>query len=239
MRFVQTLQAGLVLTVSTSVNAWNRLDKDNAALLIVDYQVGLAQLVRDYGTNDFRNNMLAHAALGKTFNLPVVMTTSSDEGPNGQMLKEILEMYPNTTLIRRQGEVNAWDNPDFRAAVEATGKKQMIIGGIVTEVCTTFLALSLVDEGYEVYANTEGSGTFDQRLAEDANRRMERAGVTLMGWWAILCDLFQDWRHVPGLTELLPTIDRYLFAYGLVARHHGAAIVNGTLAEIERELIAN
>jgi nicotinamidase-related amidase len=154
--------------------------------------------------------MLAHAALGRTFNLPVVMTTSSDEGPNGQMLKEILEMYPNATLIRRQGEVNAWDNPDFRAAVEATGKKQMIIGGIVTEVCTTFLALSLVDEGYEVYANTEGSGTFDARLAEDANRRMERAGVTLMGWWAILCDLFQDWRHVPGLTELLPTIDRYV-----------------------------
>ncbi|KAL6228898.1 hypothetical protein BDW75DRAFT_246218 [Aspergillus navahoensis] len=238
--------------------------RSTQALLIIDYQIGLAQLVRDYGTNDFRNNMLAHAALDKTFNLPVVMATLSDESPSGQMLKEILDMYPNTALIRPQGEVNAWDSPDFRAAVEATSRKQMIIGGIVTEVCTTFLALSLVDEGYEVYANAEGSGTFDKRLADDANRRMEAAGVTLMGWWAILGDLFRDWRNVPGLPELLPTIDkyvacflsfcfsfslhlheyqlsdeRYLFAYGLAARHPGTAIVDGTLVEVQREFTTN
>ncbi|KAL4924220.1 putative isochorismatase family hydrolase [Aspergillus undulatus] len=237
MRFIQALQTGLLLALSASVDAWNRIDKDNAALLIIDHQVGLAQLVRDYNTNDFRNNMLAHAALGKAFDIPVVMTTSSDEGPNGAMLKEILEMYPNTTLIRRQGEVNAWDNEEFRRAVQATGKKQLIVGGIVTEVCTAFLALSLVDEGYEVYANTEASGTFDVRLAEDANRRMERAGVTLMGFFAIVCDLMRDWRNTPGLKELLPFLDRYQFAYGLVARHHAAAIVNGTLAEVEKELI--
>ncbi|KAL2802453.1 Isochorismatase-like protein [Aspergillus granulosus] len=239
MRFIQALQAGLVLAVSTSVNAWNRIDKDNAALLIIDHQVGLAQVVRDYSTNDFRNNMLAHAAIGKAFDIPVVMTTSSDEGPNGQMLKEILDMYPNTTLVRRQGEVNAWDNEEFRNAVRATGKKQLIVGGIVTEVCTAFLALSLVDEGYEVYANTEASGTFDKRLADDANRRMETSGVTLMGFFAIVCDLMRDWRKTPGLNELLPFLDQYQFAYGLVARHHAAAIVNGTLAPVEEQLIAH
>jgi nicotinamidase-related amidase len=103
--------------------------------LVIDHQVGLATVVRDYSTNDFRNNMLAHAAIGKAFDIPVVLTTSSDEGPNGQMLKEILDMYPNTTVVRRQGEVNAWDNEEFRNAVKATGKKQLIVGGIVTEVC--------------------------------------------------------------------------------------------------------
>ncbi|KAL2800689.1 Isochorismatase-like protein [Aspergillus germanicus] len=239
MRFIQALQAGLLLAVSTSVNAWNRLEKDNAALLIIDHQVGLSQVVRDYSTNDFRNNMLAHAAIGKAFDIPVVMTTSSDEGPNGQMLKEILEMYPNVTLVRRQGEVNAWDNEEFRNAVKATGRKQLIVGGIVTEVCTAFLALSLVDEGYEVYANTEASGTFDKRLADDANRRMEKSGVTLMGFFAIVCDLMRDWRLTPGLNELLPFLDQYQFAYGLVARHHAAAIVNGTLAPVEEQLIAH
>ncbi|KAL3474772.1 Isochorismatase-like protein [Aspergillus californicus] len=237
MRFTQALQAGLLLAASATVNAWNRLDKDNAALLIIDLQVGLTQVVRDYSTNDFRNNMLAHASIGKSFDIPVVITTSSDEGPNGQILKEIAEMYPNVTIVRRQGEVNAWDNAEFRAAVEATGKKQLIVGGIVTEVCTAFLALSLVDEGYEVYANTEASGTFDIRLANDANKRMEKAGVTLMGYFAIICDLMRDWRHVPGLNELLPFLDQYQFGYGLVARHHAAAITNGTLAAIEQTLI--
>ncbi|KAL4976900.1 Isochorismatase-like protein [Aspergillus desertorum] len=238
MRFLQAFQAGLVLAASATVSAWNRIDKDNAALLVVDHQVGLATVVRDYSTNDFRNNMLAHAAIGKAFDIPVVLTTSSDEGPNGQMLKEILEMYPNTTVVRRRGEVNAWDNEEFRNAVKATGKKQLIVGGIVTEVCTAFLALSLVDEGYEVYANTEASGTFDIRLAEDANRRMEKAGVTLMGFFAIVCDLMRDWRNTPGLAQLLPFLDQYQFAYGLVARHHAAAIVNGTLADVEKELIS-
>ncbi|PYH96065.1 isochorismatase family hydrolase [Aspergillus ellipticus CBS 707.79] len=233
---LSSIFAAVTLGVS-SVQAWNRLDKDNAALLVIDHQVGLSQLVRDYSTNDFRNNMLAHASIGNVFNLPTVLTTSSDTGPNGLLLKEIRDMHPNATLVRRQGEVNAWDNADFRAAVKATGKKQLIIGGIVTEVCTAFLALSLVDEGYEVFANTEASGTFDRRLAEDANQRMEKAGVTLMGLFGIVCDLMRDWRNTPGLNELLPYLDKYQFAYGLVARHHAGAIVNGTLAAVEEALI--
>ncbi|KAB8231350.1 putative isochorismatase family hydrolase [Aspergillus alliaceus] len=237
MQLSKIFQTIALLGASMPALAWNRLDKDNAALLVIDHQVGLAQLVRDYSTNDFRNNMLGHAAVGKAFNLPTVLTTSSDTGPNGLLLKEIRDMHPNATLVQRQGEVNAWDNEEFRAAVRATGKKQLIIGGIVTEVCTAFLALSLIDEGYEVFANTEASGTFDHRLAEDANRRMEKAGVTLMGLFGIVTDLMRDWRHTPGLPELLPMLDKYQFAYGLVARHHAGAIENGTLAPIESTLI--
>lgn len=79
--------------------------------------------------------MLAHSEIGNLFNLPTVLTSSSDTGPNGLLMKEIVAMHPNATFVHRQGEVNAWDNADFRAAVKATGKKQLIIGGIVTEVC--------------------------------------------------------------------------------------------------------
>ncbi|KAL4880653.1 Isochorismatase-like protein [Aspergillus karnatakaensis] len=237
MHLVHTVQAALMLLLSLPIHAWNRLDKANAALLIIDLEVGLTQLVRDYSTNDFRKNMLAHASLGKAFGLPVVITTSSDTGPNGLLLKEIREMYPDVAIVHRQGEVNAWDNAAFRDAVRATGKQQLIVGGIVTEVCTAFLALSLVDEGFQVYANTEASGTFDKRLAEDANRRMEKAGVTLMGYFAIVCDLMRDWRNTPGLTELLPLLDQYQFAYGLVARHHAGSIMNGTLAPVEQGLV--
>ncbi|KAJ5798628.1 uncharacterized protein N7503_007924 [Penicillium pulvis] len=233
----RAIQAAVLLAISIPVQAWNRLDKDNAALLVIDHQVGLASLVRDFGTNDFRNNMLGHAAIGNVFNLPTVLTTSSDVGPNGLMLKEIVEMHPNATFVHRQGEVNAWDNADFRAAVRATGRKQLIIGGIVTEVCTAFLALSLIDEGYEVFANTDASGTFNERLADEANRRMEKAGVTLMGLFGIVCDLMRDWRNTPGLDQLLPFLDKYQFAYGLVARHHAGAIENGTLFPVEQLLL--
>ena len=83
-----------------------------------------------------------------------------------------------------------------------------ILENILMCTGTAFLALSLIDEGYEVYANTDASGTFDVKLAEDANRRMERAGVTLMGLFAIVCDLMRDWRNTPGLDQLLPFLDK-------------------------------
>ena len=117
-------------------------------------------------------------------------------------------MYPDAPFIRRNGEVNAWDNPDFRAAVEATGRKQVVLGGIVTEVCTMFLALSLREAGYSVWANTEASGTATPKLAEDANRRMEGAGVHLTGMFGIAMFLMKDWRNTPGTAEVLPYLDK-------------------------------
>jgi hypothetical protein len=83
--------------------------------------------------------MIAHASIGKLFDLPVVMSTSAQQGPNGPLPKAILEMYPEAPLIKRQGEVDAWDNPEFREAIEATGKKQVIMAGITTDVCKSQL----------------------------------------------------------------------------------------------------
>jgi len=230
---------GLVLMAATGIEGYNftRLDKNNAALLVVDHQIGLSELVRDYSPTEFRNSILAHAALGKLFSLPTVLTTSADTGPNGALPKEIIEMHPTAPFIHRQGEVDAWDNPDFRAAVEATGKKQIILAGIVTEVCTSFLALSLREAGYEVWANTDASGTFTDKLAADANRRMEQAGVHLMGMFGVAMDLMRDWRNTPGSAELLPFLDQYLVPYSLVARAHGYAVDNGTLAPGEAQIL--
>ncbi|KAH6672154.1 Isochorismatase-like protein [Halenospora varia] len=228
-----------VLMGAAAVDAFThlRLNKTDAALIVVDHQLGLSTLVRDYGTVEFRQSILAHAGLGKLFGLPTILTTSADTGPNGALPKEIIAMHPNAPFVHRQGEVNAWDNPDFRAAVQATGKKQIIIGGIVTEVCTSFLALSLIEAGYQVWANTDASGTFNDKLAADANRRMEAAGVTLMGMFAIAMDLMRDWRNTPGAAEVLPFLDTYLVDYSLVARNHGYAVDNGTIIPGEAQIL--
>ncbi|KAI0673281.1 Isochorismatase hydrolase [Trametes maxima] len=207
---------------------YERIDKNNAALLIIDHQEGLYQLARDTTPVNFKSSILAHAALGKIFNLPTVMTTSAETGPNGPLPKEVIEMHPNAPLIQRHGEVDAWDNADFRAAVEATGKKQLIIAGITTDVCTSFLALSLVEAGYTVYANSDASGTFDVKTAQDANDRMRAAGVHVLSMFAVALELMRDWRNTPGTKELMPFFDTYLPEYGILARAHDAAMANGT-----------
>ena len=119
-------------------------DKNDAAVLLIDHQTGLFNLVRDFEPIQFKNNVLALADSAKFFNLPTILTTSFDNGPNGPLLPEIIEMFPEAPLIRRPGQINAWDNEEFVAAVKKTGKKQLIIAGIVTDVCVAFAALSAV-----------------------------------------------------------------------------------------------
>ena len=182
---------------------YNRLDKDNAAVLLVDHQAGLLSLVRDIEPDKFKNNVLALADLAKFFNLPTILTTSFETGPNGPLVPELKEMFPDAPYIARPGQINAWDNEDFVKAIKATGKKQLIIAGVVTEVCVAFPALSAIEEGFEVFVVTDASGTFNQITRDSAWSRMTQAGAQLMNWFAVACELHRDWRNdVEGLAKI-------------------------------------
>jgi nicotinamidase-related amidase len=182
---------------------YNRLDKNNAAVLLVDHQSGLISLVQDFSPNEFKNNVLALADLAKYFELPVILTTSFEEGPNGPLVPELKEMFPDAAYIARPGNINAWDNEEFVKAVKATGKKQLIIAGVVTEVCVAFPALSALEEGYEVFVVTDASGTFNETTQQAAWSRMEQSGAQLMSWFGVACELHRDWRNdIEGLGTL-------------------------------------
>ncbi|WP_138517632.1 isochorismate family cysteine hydrolase YcaC [Limnobacter alexandrii] len=180
-----------------------RLDKNNAAVLLVDHQAGLLSLVRDIDPDRFKNNVLALADLSKYFNLPTILTTSFETGPNGPLVPELKEIFPDAPYIARSGQINAWDNEEFLAAVKATGKKQLIIAGVVTEVCVAFPTLSALAEGYEVFVVTDASGTFNELTRDSAWERMTAAGAQLMTWFGVACELHRDWRNdIEGLGAL-------------------------------------
>lgn len=182
---------------------YQKLDKDNAVMLLVDHQAGLSSLVRDIDPDKFKNNVLATTELAKYFKLPTILTTSFEDGPNGPLWKEIVDMHPDAPFIARPGQINAWDNEDFVNAIKATGKKQLIIAGIVTEVCVEFPTLSALEEGFEVFVVTDASGTFNQITRDAAWNRMSNAGANLMSWFNIACELHRDWRNdVEGLGSL-------------------------------------
>ena len=187
----------------TNSIAYNRLDKDNAAVLLVDHQAGLLSLVRDIDPDKFKNNVLALADLAKFFNLPTILTTSFETGPNGPLVPELKEMFPDAPYIARPGQINSWDNEDFVKAIKATGKKQLIIAGVVTEVCVAFPALAAIEEGFDVFVVTDASGTFNQISRDSAWQRMTAAGAQLMNWFAVACELHRDWRNdVEGLAKI-------------------------------------
>lgn len=180
-----------------------RLDKEKAAVLLVDHQTGLLSLVRDIDPDKFKNNVLAVAEMAKYFNLPAILTTSFEDGPNGPLVPEMKEILPGASFIPRPGQINAWDNDDFVKAVKDTGRKQLIIAGVVTEVCVAFPALSALEEGYDVFVITDASGTFNQLTRDSAWDRMSKAGAQLMTWFGAACELHRDWRNdVEGLGKL-------------------------------------
>ena len=180
-----------------------RLDKNDVAVLLVDHQAGLLSLVRDIDPDKFKNNVLALADLAKFFNLPTILTTSFEDGPNGPLVPELKEIFPDAPYIARPGNINAWDNPDFVAAVKATGKKQLIIAGVVTEVCVAFPALSAIEAGFDVFVITDASGTFNPITRDAAWDRISQAGAQLLSWFGAACELHRDWRNdIEGLGAL-------------------------------------
>ena len=183
---------------------YNRLDKNDAVVLLIDHQAGLISLVQDFTPSDFKNNVLALANSAKFFGLPTILTTSFEQGPNGPLVPELVELFPEAPYIARPGQINAWDNEDFVAAIKATGRKQLIIAGVVTDVCVTFPALAAIAEGFDVFVVTDASGTFDKTVQQAAWARMSAAGVQLMNWFSVACELHRDWRNdIEGLGNLL------------------------------------
>jgi nicotinamidase-related amidase len=185
---------------------YRRLSKDAAAVLLIDHQAGLISLVQDFSPGEFKNSVLALAASAKYFKLPTILTTSFEDGPNGPLVPELKELFPDAPYVARPGNINAWDNEDFVAAIKKTGRKQLLIAGVVTEVCVAFPALSAVEEGFEVFVVTDASGTFNDVTRHAAWLRMQAAGVQLMSWFGVACELHRDWRNdIEGLGTLFST----------------------------------
>jgi nicotinamidase-related amidase len=199
---------------------YDKLDKTQAAVLLVDHQAGLLSLVRDIEPDAFKNNVLALADLAKYFKLPTILTTSFEDGPNGPLMPELKALFPGAPFVPRPGQINAWDNADFVAAIEATGRRQLVIAGVVTEVCVAFPALSAIEAGYEVFVVTDASGTFNELTRHSAWNRMAAAGAQLMTWFGVACELHRDWRndveglatlfsnHIPDYRNLIHSYDR-------------------------------
>lgn len=183
---------------------YRRVSKDDAVVLLVDHQSGLISLVQDFSPGEFKNNVLALAAIAKYYKLPTVLTTSFEDGPNGPIVPELKEMFPDAPFIPRPGQINAWDNEEFVEAIRKTGRRQLIIAGVVTDVCVAFPTLSALEAGYDVFVVTDASGTFNRAVREAAWTRMAHAGAQLMNWFSVACELHRDWRNdVEGLGNLL------------------------------------
>lgn len=180
--------------------AYEHFDATNAAMLLIDHQVGTMSWVKSIPFEEMKRNALMLAKAAGILKLPVVLTSSMEEYAQGPLLSELESILPTefAARIKRVGIVNAMDDENFAAAVRATGRKKIIIAGVTNDVCTVFPALSLIRDGYEVQVIADAGGS-PSRIGDDmALRRMEKGGVTLSSTNQVIAELADNWSTPKG-----------------------------------------
>ncbi|WP_238587271.1 isochorismatase family protein [Cupriavidus sp. IDO] len=157
---------------------YSLLSRDNTVLLLVDHQVGLFTGVRDIDVGQLKHNVVGLAKAAKTLGIPVIVTATMPDGMWGPTIPELTGALPGVPVISRTA-INAWDDPKVRAAIEKTGRKQVLIAGVSLEVCATFPALTLKAAGYDPRVVLDASGTFSDAKRTAGLQRLATAGITV------------------------------------------------------------
>jgi len=167
-----------------------RLTPENAALLLIDHQVGLFTGVRDIPVAELKHNVVALAKAAKVLGLPMVVTATSPE-MWGPIIPELTEALSGILIINRT-TVNAFDEPRFAKAVEGTGRKKLIIAGVSTEVCLALPAIHATGMGYDAYGVIDASGTFSETKRITGLMRMVQAGVVVIDYATVAVEMLKD-----------------------------------------------
>ncbi len=167
------------------------LTSDNAALVLVDHQLGLLTGVRDMPLAELKNNVVSLAKAMRVLKVPTVVTTTARDSMWGPTFPELVEVLHGINIINRNS-VNAWDDPKVAAAIEATGRSKLIFAGLSLEVCAAFPAITAIGKGYDAYVPVDACGTFSQTKREAGLLRMQQAGVTLSDYQTLVMEVLKD-----------------------------------------------
>ncbi len=164
----------------------------DSALVFIDLQAGLAFGVESIRRQTVLNDAVALAKTAEAFRVPTVVSASASKVYSGPLLPAVQAALPGVHSIERHS-MNRWEDPVARAAVLATGRKRLIVAGLLTEACVSFPVLSALNEGSEVFVVGDACGGFTPSGHDFALRRMEQAGVTVTSWIQVLLEFQREW----------------------------------------------
>jgi nicotinamidase-related amidase len=189
------------------------LTPENCALVLIDYQPQMLFGVASMDRAGLKNNAVLLAKGAKLFGLPCVVTSVETEGFSGYVWPEILDVFPGQPVVERSS-MNSWDDAGLRKAVEATGKKNILIAGLWTEVCITWPTLNMLAKGYNMFVVEDACGATSLAAHEAALSRMTQAGAVRMTTIATVLEFQRDWARKDHYDALMALIKQHGGAYG-------------------------
>jgi len=172
-------------------HTYEPLTSENAALVLVDHQVGLMTGVRDYSIAQLKHNVVGLAKAAKALKLPIVVTTTARDSMWGPTIPELVEALPGQQIIDRSS-VNVFDDPRAARAIETIGRKKLIFAGLALEVCAAFPAITAVGKGLDAYVAVDACGTFSKTKHQVGLLRMMQAGVILSDYATLMIEVLKD-----------------------------------------------
>ncbi len=203
------------------------LNPQNSTVIFIDHQPQMTFGVANIDRQTLFNNVMILAKAAKIFKVPTILTTVESKSFSGNMWPQILDIFPDQTPIERTS-MNSWEDKNFVNAVQATGRKKLVIAALWTEVCLNFPALMALEAGYEVYAVEDASGGTSQTAHDAAMRRIEQAGGIPVTSLQVLLEYQRDWARRETYDAVMGVVKEHCGAYGQGVEYaytmvHGAA----------------
>ncbi|MGD9136215.1 MAG: hydrolase [Desulfobacterales bacterium] len=186
---------------------------DNSAVVFIDHQPQMTFGVANIDRQQLVNNVVMLAKGAKEFGVPSILTAVETESFSGYIWPQLMDVFPGQQPIERTS-MNSWDDPAFRSAVEATGRKNIIIAGLWTEVCVTWPTLNMIDQGYNIYIVEDACGATSQLAHDAAIRRSVQAGAVPMTTVATVLEFQRDWANREHYDALMTIFRDHAGAYG-------------------------
>jgi len=186
---------------------------DNSAVVFIDHQPQMTFGVANIERQQLINNVVMLAKAAKEFGIPAILTAVETESFSGYIWPQLMDIFPGQQPIERSS-MNSWDDAAFRQAVEATGRKNIIISGLWTEVCVTWPTLNMLNEGYNIYVVEDACGATSQLAQDAAIRRCIQAGAIPMTTIATVLEFQRDWANRDHYDALMDILREHSGAYG-------------------------
>jgi nicotinamidase-related amidase len=202
------------------------LTPDNCVVAIIDLQPQMLFGVANFDRQTIINNNVALLKAAKVFDVPVVLSTVETKSFSGNMWPQIQAVFPNQTPIERSS-MNSWDDKNFVAAIEKSGKKKIVLSGLWTETCVALPTVQAIHDGYEIYVVEDCCGDVNQLSHDNAMKRVIQAGAKPVTALSVMLEWQRDWAERDSYDAIMDIVKTHFGAYGVGVEYaytmvHGA-----------------
>jgi nicotinamidase-related amidase len=181
------------------------LTPENCAVIFIDYQPQMLSVLSNQEQRDLLDNLQVLAKAAQMFGAPVILTVVESKDFSGKVISQLQDQFPDRIPFKRSS-LNAWDDPQFVAAVRQTGRRNFLMAGLWSEACLAFAALQMLEEGFGIYVVKDASGGTNQAAHDTALRRVEQAGGVSLTALQVMLEFQRDWAKAEHSDEVMAIV---------------------------------